>query len=137
LSRLEPIFGHLNDFSAVTALCLGADAKSAGIVWGSIGLVLTVSNFRSIPQQPYLKVIRDQLAIPTGGETLKDMLNMLEELSMSLPRFKAYEKTLPMDEAFESFLLAAYTGMTRFCTLAVNFFRKNPACKSPKRYALQ
>lgn len=106
LSRLEPILGHLNDFSAVTALCLGADAKSAAIVWGSIRLILTVSCSRSILRE---SLTWDKLAIPTGSETLKDMLNMLEELGMSLPRFKAYEKTLPMDEAFESSLLAAYT----------------------------
>ena len=46
LSRLEPILGHLNDFSAVVALCLGADAKSAAIVWGSIRLILTVGSPR-------------------------------------------------------------------------------------------
>jgi len=137
LSRLEPILSHLNDFSAVTALCLGADAKSAAIVWGSVRLILTVSSSRSIPRPSKLKLTYDKLAIPTGGETLKNMLNMLEELSMSLPRFKAYEKTLPMDEAFESSLLAAYTEMTCFCARAINFFCKDPHCKSPKRYALQ
>lgn len=42
LSRLEPILGRLIDFSAVAALCLGADAKSAAVVWGSIRLILTV-----------------------------------------------------------------------------------------------
>ena len=39
---LEPILVHLNDFSAVIALCLGADTKSAALVWGSIRLILTV-----------------------------------------------------------------------------------------------
>ena len=42
LSRLEPILVHLSDFSAVIALCLGADAKSAALVWGSLRLILTV-----------------------------------------------------------------------------------------------
>lgn len=67
--------------------------------------------------------------MPTGGDTLKDILNMLEELSMSLPRFKAYENTLPMNEAFETALLAAYSEMTCFCARTINFFRKNPHCK--------
>lgn len=48
LSRLEPILSHLNDFSAVIALCLGADVKSAAIVWGSVRLILTVSSSCSI-----------------------------------------------------------------------------------------
>ena len=42
LTRLEPILGHLNDFSAIVALLLGADAKSAALVWGSIRIILTV-----------------------------------------------------------------------------------------------
>ena len=42
LSRLEPMLVHINDFSAVTALFLGADAKSAALVWGSIRIILTV-----------------------------------------------------------------------------------------------
>lgn len=43
LNRLEPILIHLNDFSAVMALFLGADAKSAALVWGSIRIILTVT----------------------------------------------------------------------------------------------
>ncbi len=42
LSRLEPMLLHINDFSAVTALFLGANAKSAALVWGSIRIILTV-----------------------------------------------------------------------------------------------
>jgi len=42
LNRLEPILNHLNDFSAVIALCFGADAKIAALVWGSIRIILTV-----------------------------------------------------------------------------------------------
>lgn len=43
-------------------------------------------------------------------------------------RFKAYETTLPMNEAFESSLLAASTGMTCFCACTIKFLRKNPYC---------
>lgn len=95
----------------MTALCLGADAKSAAIVWGNILLILTVSSSRSILQE---SLACDKVAIPAGGETLKDMMHLLEKLSTSLPRFKAFEKTLPMDEAFELSLLAAYMEMTFF-----------------------
>ena len=42
MSRFEPILSQINDFSAIIALFLGADAKSAAIVWGSIRLILTV-----------------------------------------------------------------------------------------------
>ncbi|MCJ1396521.1 hypothetical protein MMC18_009412, partial [Xylographa bjoerkii] len=107
LNRLEPILVHLNDFSAVIAICLGANAKSAALVWGSIRIILT-------------------LLVPAGGDMLRDVLNMLEELSLSLPRFRAYENTLPMNDSFESALLAVYTEMTCFCARTINFFRNNP-----------
>ncbi|MCJ1404908.1 hypothetical protein MMC11_008134 [Xylographa trunciseda] len=107
LNRLEPILAHLNDFSAIIAICLGANTKSAALVWGSIRIILT-------------------LLVPAGGDMLRDVLNMLEELSLSLPRFRAYENTLPMNEAFESALLAVYTEMTCFCARTINFFRNNP-----------
>lgn len=42
LNRLEPIFSYFNDFAAVMAVCFGADAKVAGVVWGSIQIILTV-----------------------------------------------------------------------------------------------
>ena len=42
LGRLEPMLLHINDFSAVTALFVGANAKSAALVWGSIRIILTV-----------------------------------------------------------------------------------------------
>ena len=57
---------------------------------------------------------------------LRDVLNMLEDLSLSLPRFRAYENTLPMNDTFESALLAIYTEMACFCARTINFFRNNP-----------
>ena len=72
-----------------------------------------------------------QLIVPAGGDMIRDILNMLEELSMSLPRFRSYENTLPMNEALESSLLAAYTEMTCFCARTINFFRSNPHCEPP------
>lgn len=44
LSRLEPILSHINDFAAVIAVCSGADVKAAGLVWGSLRVILTVIN---------------------------------------------------------------------------------------------
>lgn len=59
-------------------------------------------------------------------DILNDIIDMLEDISSSLPRFTTYEKTLPIDNAFESALMEAYTEMTCFCARAINFFRENP-----------
>ncbi len=121
LCRLEPILNHLNDFSAIVALCFGANAKIAALVWGSIRIILTVQ--ASLMVQNQADSIK--LASP-AGDTLRGVLDMLEELSLSLPRFRAYEQTLPMDEGLESSLLDVYTEMTCFCARTINFFRSNP-----------
>ncbi|KAK3358381.1 hypothetical protein B0T24DRAFT_644163 [Lasiosphaeria ovina] len=68
LHRLAPRLKFVDDFSAVLALCFGADAPLTAAVWGSIRLIL------------------DQASSAT--ETLKDVLDMLEELSLTLPRFQ-------------------------------------------------
>jgi hypothetical protein len=51
---------------------------------------------------------------------------MLDELSLSLPRFRSYEENLPMTKALESALLDVYTEVTYFCARTINFFRSNP-----------
>lgn len=51
---------------------------------------------------------------------------MLDEMSLSLPRFRSYEETLPMDDGLESALIEVYTEMTCFCARTINFFRMNP-----------
>ena len=66
-----------------------------------------------------------QLAYPAGS-VFDDLLNMLDEMSLSLPRFRSYEETLPMNEALESVLVDVYTEMICFCARTINFFRKNP-----------
>ncbi|KAH0544775.1 hypothetical protein FGG08_001142 [Glutinoglossum americanum] len=106
LTRIEPMLSHMNNFAAILAVCFGADAKVAALVWGSIKVIL-------------------RLASPTQ-DILSDVLDMLEEISWSLPRFTTYEQTLPMDESFESSLVAAYTEMTCFCARTINFFRSHP-----------
>jgi hypothetical protein len=45
LRRLEPILLGLNDFASVTAWALGMDGKVAAVVWGSIRLILNVSEY--------------------------------------------------------------------------------------------
>jgi hypothetical protein len=57
---------------------------------------------------------------------LQDIVKMLEELSVSLPRFKAYEKNLPMDEPLESALIDVYTEVICFCARIISFFRTHP-----------
>ncbi len=49
---------------------------------------------------------------------------MLDELSLSLPRFHSYEKTLPMSKTLESALVDVYTEVLCFCARTINFFRK-------------
>jgi hypothetical protein len=54
LNRLEPILSHINDFAAVIAVCSGADAKAAGLVWGSLRVILTVRNSSALkPRRRY------------------------------------------------------------------------------------
>ncbi|KAI9846534.1 MAG: hypothetical protein M1837_003955 [Sclerophora amabilis] len=106
LNRLEPILSHINDFAAVVAVCSGADPKATGVVWGSLRVILT-------------------LASP-AGDKLNHILDMLDELSLALPRFRSYEETLPMTRELESALLGVYTEMMCFCARTINFFRSNP-----------
>jgi len=50
----------------------------------------------------------------SAQDSLLDVLDMLEELSLTLPRFKAYEKTLPLDGALETASLDVYTEVVCF-----------------------
>jgi hypothetical protein len=106
MNRLGPILRYVDDFSAVIAVCFGADAKLTAFVWGSIRLILTLA--------------------ASAGETLQNVLDMLEELSLTLPRFRHYEKTLPLDNHFEVALLEVYTEVICFYARSIHFFRANP-----------
>ena len=106
LNRLDLIFKFINDFSAVVALCLGAEAKLAALVWGSIRIILTLASSTS--------------------DTLQDIVDVLEELSLTLPRFRHYERTLPLDETFETALVDVYTEVICFYARAIHFYRTNP-----------
>jgi hypothetical protein len=125
LSCLEPILSHINDFAAAVAVCSGADAKAAGLVWGSLRVILTVRILLSFMQVG--DVLNDILVgITPAGDTLDDVLDMLDELGLSLPRFRSYEENLPMTKVLESALLEVYTEVTRFCARTINFLRSNP-----------
>lgn len=106
MSRLGPKLKFVDDFSATIALYFGADAKLTALVWGSIRLMLTLAS--------------------SAGDTLQNVLDMLEELSLTLPRFKAYEKTLPMNRDLESALIDVYTEVICFYARAIHFFRTHP-----------
>ena len=52
---------------------------------------------------------------------LKDVLDNLEELSLTLPSLKAYEEALSLDKHLEEALVDVYTEVS-----AIHFFRKHP-----------
>ena len=106
MNRLGLILRFVDDFSAVIAVCFGADAKLTAFVWGSIRLILTLA--------------------ASAGDTLQNVLDMLEELSLTLPRFRHYEKTLPLDNDFERAILDVYTEVICFYARSIHFFRANP-----------
>ncbi|KAF2034858.1 hypothetical protein EK21DRAFT_97087 [Setomelanomma holmii] len=106
LQRLGTTLKFVDDFSAVIAVCFGADAKLTAFVWGSIRLMLTLAS--------------------SAGDTLKSVLDMLEELSLTLPWFRAYELTLKMDRNLEAALVDVYTEVICFYARCIYFFRKHP-----------
>ena len=106
LNRLAPKLKFVDDFSAVLALCFGADATLTATVWGSIRLILSHAS--------------------AAAETFQDVLDMLEELSLTLPRFHRYESTLPMTRSFQTALVDVYTEVICFYARAIHFLRENP-----------
>ena len=106
MQRLNPILRFFDDFAAILAFCFSANAKITALVWGSIRLMLTMC--------------------PDAQDTLHQILVMLEDISLSLPRFQHYEKTLPVDETFERALLDVYSEMICFCARTIKFLRSNP-----------
>ncbi|RYP89134.1 hypothetical protein DL769_000182 [Monosporascus sp. CRB-8-3] len=106
LNRIAPRLKFVDDFSAVLALCFGADAALTAAVWGSIRLILSHAS--------------------SAAETLKDVLDMLEELSLTLPRFQVYEQTLPLNRQLQQALLDVYCETICFYARAIHFLRSNP-----------
>jgi len=106
LSRLGPKLKFVDDFSAVLALCFGADAALTAAVWGSIRLILSHAS--------------------STAETLQDVLDMLEELSLTLPRFQVYENTLPLTRPLQQALVDVYCEIICFYARSIHFLRSKP-----------
>lgn len=92
----------VDDFSAVIAVCFGADAKLTAFVWGSIRLMLTLAS--------------------SAGDSFKDVIDMLEELSLTLPRLRTYETNFEMERALEASLVDVYTEVICFYARCIHFF---------------
>ncbi|PLB46258.1 TPR-like protein [Aspergillus steynii IBT 23096] len=105
MNRLRPTFKIVNDFSAVLAVSFGAGTMLTALVWGSIRMILTLAS--------------------SAENTLQEVFDMLEELSLTLPRLKFYEKTVSMDQELEASLLAVYTEVICFYARAIHFFRSH------------
>jgi hypothetical protein len=93
----------MDEFSAVITVCFGADAKLTAFIWGSIRLMLTLAS--------------------SAGDTFKDVLDMLEDLSLTLPRLRTYETSLEMDRVLEAALVDVYTEVICFYARCIHFFR--------------
>jgi hypothetical protein len=106
LKRLAPRLKFVDDFSAVLALCFGADAALTAAVWGSIRLILSHA--------------------ASAADTFQDVLDMLEELSLTLPRLQVYEQTLPLNRQFQQALLDVYSDIICFYARTIHFLRSNP-----------
>ncbi|KAJ0323903.1 hypothetical protein COL5a_008017 [Colletotrichum fioriniae] len=106
LNRLAPRLKFIDDFSAVLALCFGADAALTAAVWGSIRLILGHAS--------------------SAAETFQDVLDMLEELSLTLPRFQMYENTLPLNQSLQAALVDVYSEVICFYARTVHFLRDHP-----------
>jgi anion-transporting ArsA/GET3 family ATPase len=90
----------------VLAVCFGADATLTAAVWGSIRLILTHAS--------------------NAAETLQDVLDMLEELSLTLPRLQVYEQTLPLNRQLQKALVDVYCEIICFYARTIHFFSVHP-----------
>ncbi|KAJ5375697.1 hypothetical protein N7517_007703 [Penicillium concentricum] len=61
----------------------------------------------------------------TADNVLQEVSDMLEELTLTLPRLKFYEKTVSMDTEMETSLLTVYQEVICFYARAIHFFRTN------------
>lgn len=70
---------------------------------------------------------------PLGQNLFGDILDMHEELSLTLPTLKIYENTLPIDRALETALLDVYTEVICFYARLIHFFRTHARLVASKR----
>jgi hypothetical protein len=103
--RLGLKLKFMDDFSTIIALCVDTNAAFTALIWGSIRLILTLTS--------------------SSTDLLQDVLDMLEDLSLKLPRLKEY-KTPPKDRALGTALLDVYTEVICFYSRSIHFFRTHP-----------
>ncbi|KAF3933382.1 hypothetical protein ABW19_dt0205873 [Dactylella cylindrospora] len=109
IQKLEPIISQISNFAAIIALCNGADPATTGLVWGSLKVMLDLAS--------------------RADDKVEKIVDMLGELSLSLPRFRLYEETIPMNKDLETALVDVYAEMLCFCARTIKFFRSNPHSK--------
>ena len=126
MSRLEPILAYINDFAALIALFSGTDPKATGLVWGSLRMILAVLDAHRVKLRIRLTI--SELATP-AEHAFDGILAMLDEISLSLPRFRTYEETLPMNHNLESALIDVYAEMICVYARTIKFFRHHPHSK--------
>ncbi|KAK5088845.1 hypothetical protein LTR05_003067 [Lithohypha guttulata] len=101
-----PTLKFIDDFSAMVAICFGANIQATALIWGSIRLILSLAH--------------------KASEKLQSVLEMLTQLSLNMPKFRNYERTLPMTPGLESSLLELYTEIICCYARFIYFFKKNP-----------
>jgi hypothetical protein len=109
----------LNDFLVVLAVSFGAGTTVTALVWGNLRMILTVRFHGSF----YKIHINSRLQLASAVDnTLNKISDMLEELSLTLPRLKFYKKTMPLNLELEASLLAVYQEVICFYARTIYFF---------------
>jgi hypothetical protein len=106
MKRLAPTLKLVDGFSALAVLCLSANTELMALIWGSIQLTLALGS--------------------AAHDTLQNVVVMLEELSTTLPRYRASETLATLaaaNESLEAALWDVYTEVVCFFARAIHFFR--------------
>ncbi|TRX91294.1 hypothetical protein FHL15_007899 [Xylaria flabelliformis] len=108
LARIDPIVSHIRSFGTATTALSNADPTGAGVVWGSVSLVLIVAG--------------------KTQEKLEKILDFLSEISPQLALFTRWHRLFPhksFSEVGEA-VQDAYLEIIEFCVAAVRYLRRNP-----------
>ncbi|KAI1842360.1 hypothetical protein JX265_001792 [Neoarthrinium moseri] len=112
LTQIDPIVSHIRSFAGALNVLANADPTGAGIVWGSIHLVLVVAG--------------------KTQETLERIIDILSELSPRLALFSRWHRLFPHKSVTEvgDAIKDAYCEIIDFCATAVRHLRRNPISSS-------
>ncbi|KAI0859127.1 hypothetical protein F4860DRAFT_483967 [Xylaria cubensis] len=108
LARIDPIVSHIRSFTIAITAISNADPTRAGVVWGSVSLVLIVAG--------------------KTQEKLEMILDVLSEISPQLALFARWHRLFPhksFSEVGEA-IQDAYLEIIEFCVVAVRYLRRNP-----------